>query len=655
MTGDAPAGPAEAAPTAPDGTRAGPDPPARPDPPELVDVGPPGSAGRRWSITLAVGVGFMAVLPLMVALVTSVGRTWVPTGDWAMIELATGDVGTRFTPLIGPYSRFGWNHPGPLLFWVLAGPYRLTGNAPWSMLVTAAAINVVAAGAMVAFAWRVGRLVPASLVAIVAVSVTAASAATMAADPWNPWITVLPFGLMIVLAWSAWEGDRAAVWWGVVTGSFLAQSHVGYVPLVGALMLVGVVGAWRGGMPRRTFRDAAALGVVLWLPPLVDLVAGRGNLAELLTGASGGDDTTGGGSSLEVVARQVSLGGPWMGGGEPSDAVTGAVVGRNVAALAVPVALFAWTLSLALWRRCRAPARLQLTVLAAAAVGVVAVSRIDGPAYDYIVRWWWPLAGLWWVSSLWSLWEALLRPLVEPWAARRLEHRTTATASATVAAVVAVVVLVAGAPVMIGGVAAAVSRPDPSARFVDVAREATDATLAELERFGTGAERPVVVVHAVGGLSGWYADALGARLAAAGWDVRAPVGEINQGKWGGARLVPEVADPDDDGRVDVWVVGGPSVDRPPRSLVRALAASDGIVTTYDRDPLDDEQRSRRLTAEAVVLGQLEAAGRSDIVRAYLDGESVLAGRSVAGVDVELLDQLSRTREAADELRIYVVP
>jgi hypothetical protein len=622
--------------------------PEAPNPPDAA--GPPGSVERRVSIALAVALGALAVVPLVVALVASAGRSWVPTGDWAMIELATGDVGTRLTPLLGPYSRFGWNHPGPLLFWVLAGPYRLTGGAPWSMLATAAAVNAVAAGAMVAFAWRVGRLVPAALVALVALGVTTASSATMAADPWNPWITVLPFGLMIVLAWAAWECDRAAVWWGVVTGSFLAQSHVGYIPLVGAVVLVGVVGAWRGGMRRTTLRNAAVLGVVLWLPPLIDLVAGRGNLLDLVPGASGGDDATGGGSALELVARQLSWGGPWMGGTEPSDPVTGGVVGSDVAALAIPVALFGWALSLALWRRCRGPARLQMTVLAAAVVGVVAVARIDGPAFDYIVRWWWPLAGLWWASSLWSLWEALVRPALEPRLARWLGRR----AEATLAGAVAAVVLVASLPAMTGAIAFAVDRPDPAARFVEVARELNDAILGELEQLAASGDRPLVVVHRLGGLSGWYADALGVRLQAAGWDVRAPVGGVNAGKWGGARLVPAVPpDPDDPGRVDVWVVSGPDVERPPLALARALAPT-GVVVAYERDPLDAGQRDQRTLVEALVLSQLEAAGRSDLVRDYLDGESVLAARSVAGVDVDLLDQLSRTREASDELRVYVV-
>jgi hypothetical protein len=627
------------------------------DPPRSSGSVPeaPVESPRRWSVLVVAVLGAMAVLPVLVALVASVGRTWVPTGDWAMLELATRDVGTPLTPLLGPYSRMGWNHPGPLLFWLLAGPYRLTGGAPWSMLVTAAALNAVAAAAMVAFAWRNGRLVLAALVSLVAIAITVASSATMAADPWNPWITVLPFGLMVLLAWSTWEGDRAAVWWGVVVGTFLAQSHSGYLPLVGVLVAIAVVGAWRGGMSRRMLRNAGLVGVVLWLPPLIDQVTGRGNLLAVLTGAGGSPTPVGGAGALELVARQLAWDGPWMGGVEPSDAVTGAVVGLEAASLAVPVALFAWGLSLALWRQCRGPARLQLTVLATFAVGIVAVARIDGPAFDYIVRWWWPLAGLWWASTAWSLWEALVRPPVEELASRYLGPRR----AAAVAGAVAVVVLVAALPGTIRAVADAATLPSPEEQRSVLASEINDATRAELERLTgvpagmNGAEAPMVVVHAVGGHAGWYSDALGARLAADGREVGVLNDGVNDGKWGRARMVPKAA-PGDADRVDVWVVMGPRAEDPPREVALALSER-GSVDAFAWDPLDADQRARRSAAEARLFGQLEAAGRSDLVLRYLDGDSVLAARSVAGVDVEALDQLGRSREAAEQVRVIIVP
>src|SRR5690242_12647411 len=95
--------------------------------------------GSRWSTfpyagLAAVLLGIVVVAPVVWAGINGLARTWYPAGDWAMIELRTLDVGTGHTPLVGPYSRYSWNHPGPLLFWLLAIPYRLTGSNPSGLL-----------------------------------------------------------------------------------------------------------------------------------------------------------------------------------------------------------------------------------------------------------------------------------------------------------------------------------------------------------------------------------------------------------------------------------------------------------------------------------------------------------------------------------------
>src|SRR6266566_7457995 len=75
--------------------------------------------------------------PFVVGLVRVLFLRWTPAGDWALLELRTRSVGGAHTPLLGPYSRFGWNHPAPALFLVLAVPYRLLGSRPDGFLVAA--------------------------------------------------------------------------------------------------------------------------------------------------------------------------------------------------------------------------------------------------------------------------------------------------------------------------------------------------------------------------------------------------------------------------------------------------------------------------------------------------------------------------------------
>ena len=48
-----------------------------------------------------------------------------PTGRSSSCARATSSTTGLF---VGPYSRYGWNHPGPLLFYVLAVPYKLLGD-----------------------------------------------------------------------------------------------------------------------------------------------------------------------------------------------------------------------------------------------------------------------------------------------------------------------------------------------------------------------------------------------------------------------------------------------------------------------------------------------------------------------------------------------
>ena len=97
-----------------------PDPPARPSTPRR---GARSWPGRMHTLSL-VALG----LPFAVMITVSLTRPWWPWGDLALMELRTHDVGGPANPLLGTYSRFGWNHPGPVGFWVMAVPYRDRGE-----------------------------------------------------------------------------------------------------------------------------------------------------------------------------------------------------------------------------------------------------------------------------------------------------------------------------------------------------------------------------------------------------------------------------------------------------------------------------------------------------------------------------------------------
>src|SRR5262245_461934 len=101
----------------------------------------PATTSRDRTRLLRWGLVGVFVLPVAVATVAAFWLHAHPAMDWALIELRVRDVGTSQTPLLGPFSRFGWNHPGPLLYVLLAVPYRLLGASSSGLLVGAVVLN----------------------------------------------------------------------------------------------------------------------------------------------------------------------------------------------------------------------------------------------------------------------------------------------------------------------------------------------------------------------------------------------------------------------------------------------------------------------------------------------------------------------------------
>ena len=81
---------------------------------------------RRPWVTVVVIV--LVLAPVVAACISLLGRHWHAGGDQALEMLRIEDVGTRHTPLLGAWSRWGWAHPGPVLFYALAPFYRLFGE-----------------------------------------------------------------------------------------------------------------------------------------------------------------------------------------------------------------------------------------------------------------------------------------------------------------------------------------------------------------------------------------------------------------------------------------------------------------------------------------------------------------------------------------------
>jgi hypothetical protein len=237
-----PGDPADA--TASGGTDAG-----TTDPPDA------GTRARRRPDPVALAAAALVLIPSIVAAVSALRHPWIPTNDWALLELRVREVGTGDTPLLGPWSRFGWKHPGPLMFYVLALPYRLV-PADHGLLFATACVNLAATIGFALVVLRYPRT--RAVVALFGLAMLQRGMGIdQLSDPWNPTILIVPFALYLVLCLEITTGrGRWPVPVAAGVATFVVQSHVGLAQPV--LLLGAVAFALRWYLARRDTADARA-------------------------------------------------------------------------------------------------------------------------------------------------------------------------------------------------------------------------------------------------------------------------------------------------------------------------------------------------------------------------------------------------------------
>jgi hypothetical protein len=375
---------------------------------------------------LQIALGLLLV-PLIVAagVLVRVSSGFHAVGDIALSELHTRDVG-RHAVLLGPYSRDGWNHLGPAMYYLLAPLYRVTGSRSSGMYIGALAVNAVALAGMASIAWRRGGLHSLLFTSLGVTLVMHALGPQFLRDPWNPYITVLPFGLLVFLVWELSAGTTWALPVAAAVTTFLVQTHVGYVPVAIPLLIGGAL--WLALARRRNGTDQRANGiegwdlvragiitatvlVVMWLPPVIGVIRHTpGNLATAVRYfLHPGSQAHGLLDGYRVVAAQLSSSPDWLAGAKAPNPFTGepsSVFHTVVPWLAIAFLLATWQL----WRRRAAEAVRLAAILAGAMVlGSVAVARTIGPLVEYRLRWTWLLGMLAMVVVASAIWNSAWR------------------------------------------------------------------------------------------------------------------------------------------------------------------------------------------------------------------------------------------------------
>ena len=623
----------------------------------LPDAVPP--QGRRSTVLVVALLGILA-LPLVVALVVLHSPRWFPLLDLAQTELRVRDVGGGDTPLVGlagriqAYGQQG-SHPGPLSFLSLWPIYKLFGTSSFALQVASVGLSVIAVAGSLAVAHRRGGTRLALGVAAVVAVLCHAYGTRVFVEPWNPYMPVMWWLLFLLAVWAVLCGDVALLPVAVFAGSFCMQTHVSYLGLVGGMAALVVAAAVAWAVPRRHDRAALrplwrwgalalALGVVLWLPPVVDqLTNDPGNAAMIIESfREPSDDPIGLGAGGELVAVHLN---PWR-------FLAGqlATTGSVLPALGL---LAAWAGAVvAAWRlRHAALLRLHAVVGAALVLALVSASRIFGELWYYLALWAWGICALVLVATVWS-YGALV--------ASRQAGQAPAQASAPERAAggrgrVAAVLADAGRTARVATGALVAVLVVWTAMFTVDAADAEEPAVAQGRLLARLAPDTVGSLAAdtagTGGRQGRYLVtwtdpvAIGAtgfglllELERQGFDVGVP--EVH----GRGAVEHRVLDPADATAEVHLAVGGDiatSEDRP------------GAVRVAYADGRSAEERARYDALRRQVIDELEAAGHGDLVPAV--DTALMAIAIDEDVDLATRERVTEMANLGQPGAVFVIP
>ena len=413
-------------------------------------------------------------LPIVVAAFVSFQRRWTPIGDLALVDLKLRDLWSH-PPLVGAYSRFGWSHPGPAMFWLMWLPWKVVGGGARGLLFATLLWHAVGSALSLWLARRCGgrRLMIAT--ALVLASTSVVSQLDALVQPWNPFLNLTLVPGLIAAFVLACRSDRVGWLWFVVVGSLMAQNHLGLLPPVlalgGVAVIVSLWQLWRDRVDRGLARDRArtlamaiGLSVLVWLAPIFEqLRHSPGNLTKLWEFATDPKDKLGVIGAARILGRMLGPTPMWLGIRPPLTEFVGGI-DSNVGGVRTWPILAVIPIAAMIVAAVRHDRR-SLAVLGANALviatGFSSMAGLSGLAHESLVAWVSLACALWVVHGLGTLVAAAV--------GHRISERTTVR---TRDRITTAVVVLAG----IGLAASTVVAPNPY-RHIEPAARALDRQL----------------------------------------------------------------------------------------------------------------------------------------------------------------------------------
>jgi hypothetical protein len=351
--------------------------------------------GRRGLRTTLIAASLIIALGLLLVQMARAPETY-PWGDTAITSITTLRVADGGLST-GAYSRFHWNHPGPLLYQVLAPLYELSGHREISIKWTMLMLNIGALAGLLTVVARPAPLL--SILIALALAPLVYREQRLLFWAWNPIVPLLPMALATALSARIATGTLGFLPLFCAVGSFAVQAHVGFAPVVlslSATMMAGL--AWRRSRPPfapakkeigRVILLSAAVMAALWAVPVVhEFSSPDRNLWKLVQfffttpRPERAWETT-----FAIMANQ--LVGPLTRGWEVTTNVEAPSTAAwpILAAAAVQFPLLAGASVRAFRRGASFQGAFALAALMASAAGLFAVRSIVGPVSDYLVVW----------------------------------------------------------------------------------------------------------------------------------------------------------------------------------------------------------------------------------------------------------------------------